>query len=1175
MAGTFQLPCLGRPFHLGMLYDSCREKIIPGKTLWNADILQSALQSQPQLFSKFEIFAEDGIDIKSTGLGISADMKLGFMSGLVKVSGSAEYLDDRKTSAQQARVTLKYSSTTHFEELTMEQISKIQHPNIFEDMDATHVVTGVLYGSDAFFVFDRQIEANESIQDVHGQMEVLVRKIPCISEDQGGSGSLKVKEHEEIESVKFRCTFYGDLILQSNPSNYAEAINLYRDLPNLLNNKSVPKVVYLYPLSKLRGKPEKLLHSISSNLIADVQEIMEGFHSFEMMCKDLKRSDTCSKFSDVGGQIAVFMTLLNRYKHKMVSNLSQLVPNIREKKSKESELSDLIESTLKSPFNSKAINSFIQKKSRELKVLGQCLKNMAKSKVVKQVFSGEGNELFNYTANFDYKYVVCFSLNVTSERSPFINKLDKYLLTGEEPVAVGSEQEWFEKQPQRSALRTKSASFLDFVLANESQEDIAFVITNKNDDIDCSSHSIVLYTDGDPVEFDPPQKPQSPQFRNIRHDGVEVFWELLQNVSTIVHSYNVYYSTNADKNFQKLSTNDRDEKSVDIPNLLPDTKYFFKIEAVSDCGVSPVSIISSISTASRICHSTEMKKFSTLIEEGVPSVYELPKFSIETDSQAKLSKVIVGLKKSQSDNHGPLQSHSSSNGPHKVMMVVGATGSGKTTLINAMANYIYGVEWEESYRFKAIAEKTNTSQSRSQTKYITAYKFQSTDLSYDLTVIDTPGFGDTDGGIEKDHDVERQIKKFFSKYDCTGIDQLNGIGFVIQAPLARLTATQKYIFQAIFSIFGKDVEENIFIMTTFADGKNPPVLTAVKDAEIPYGEYFKFNNSALFTCNEAGKIDSDINGMMWKMGHKSFAKFFSYFVGLSPKSLTMTKEVLQERETLEALIITLHEDVKIGLAHLNEIEQEDRVLKQHEADINVNRDFVYIITIEKHRKVLLTEGINTTNCLVCSRTCHNGCAFSKDEDKDKCCMIKKGYCIACPEKCHWKKHSNTPYIFEYYKEDEERTSDDLKVRYDRAQTGKNKAKSMIDRNREALNGVRQDTLENITLVRRCITRLGEIALKPNPLTLVEYIDILIESEKSEHKDGWLERVSQLKNLRSDSELLQRIQTSEIPENEDLFSFLSGKKESVKKSLQAVGTQLKSAKTLAVAKTSKWWRSLWN
>ena len=155
----------------------------------------------------------------------------------------------------------------------------------------------------------------------------------------------------------------------------------------------------------------------------------------------------------------------------------------------------------------------------------------------------------------------------------------------------------------------------------------------------------------------------------------------------------------------------------------------------------------------------------------------------------------------------------------------------------------------------------------------TFYKEPGSNLPYTLTVIDTPGFGDT-GGLTRDKQIVSQIKELFSIAGEEGIDVLHGIGFVTQAPLARLTPTQQYVFDAILSAFGKDVANNIILMITFADGMQPPVLDAVKAANVPYQAFFKFNNSALFASKSA---DDDFDRMFWKMGTKSFDEFFKMF----------------------------------------------------------------------------------------------------------------------------------------------------------------------------------------------------------------------------------------------------------------------------------------------------------
>ena len=477
---------------------------------------------------------------------------------------------------------------------------------------------------------------------------------------------------------------------------------------------------------------------------------------------------------------------------------------------------------------------------------------------------------------------------------------------------------------------------------------------------------------------------------------------------------------------------------------------------------------------------------------------------------------------------------------HKVLMVVGATGAGKTTLINGMTNYILGVQWDDDFRFKLIEEPNSQDQTISQTTCITAYTFykeKGSPLPYTLTVIDTPGFGDT-AGIDRDKQIVQQIKELFSIAGDEGIDQLHGIGFVTQAPLARLTPTQQYVFDAILSVFGNDVADNIFLMITFADGMKPPVLDAVEAANVPNKAFFKFNNSALFASKSA---ENEFDKMFWKMGTKSFDEFFHEFSNAQAQSLQLSKEVIQERETLEVTIQGLQPQIQLGLSKIDELRQERQMLKDHEAEILTNRDFTYKVEVTKQRKIDLPIGKYTTNCLTCNYTCHDDCVYNDDNDKYKCSAMHSGRgtlnaaCGICPQKCSWKIHKNNPYRFELYKENEIRTSDELRNKYESAISSKEQLECVIEDMKKELDTMNMAVLRKMEQARRSVQRLQEIALKPNYLTEVEYIDLIIETEKRECKPRWMDRVKALEGVRQQAEIVTELMKNPQAEQQNVFS----------------------------------------
>lgn len=623
MSTQIKIPCLGRPFSLGMLYDAHSDSIIPGKSLWDATILRSASNVTPQPSSNFDIIAEDSLEKKTSNLGIEANLKLSLLSGMVKVSGAAKFLDDKKSSNQQARVSLKYSSTTHFEQLTMDQLGAIQYPQVLDDNHATHVVTGILYGSDAFFVFDSFINNDEKIRDVCGNMEAKIKLIPV-----QGAGSVHVSEEEAGKKDKFQCKFYGDVILPSNPSTFNEAVMVYKDLPHLFESKSVPKFVYLYPLADLNDKPRLMVRWITSDLIAQTEEILEGFHKVEMKANDMMQHEICYKFPEIENQISSFQTLVKRFQMKFMSDVALLLPKIRSLGVDEAELAKLISSQCESPFNAKSLEKFLQVKyKREIEQLAQYVKNVCKHEKVLSAFPNDKCSLTALTTDDQIEHVICLAFNVTSEESPFIKMLEQYLRSSDSTDAKQIKKEWYETASISQALRLKCSKFSEYVdvlISSEGKSPNTIpVVSDRNEDIDCTGPAIVHYNQGFPAEFEPPSKPRNIAADNITPNSMTITWDKPMVGLESILSYKVQYYSEPTEVF--TATTNGSLTTVQIGDLQPNTTYKLTVQAVANPNICEKSDVVIVQTAQRARMAEKILQQSKKMPGGsIPSVYALP-----------------------------------------------------------------------------------------------------------------------------------------------------------------------------------------------------------------------------------------------------------------------------------------------------------------------------------------------------------------------------------------------------------------------------------------------------------------------------------------------------------------------------------------------------------------------
>lgn len=120
-------------------------------------------------------------------------------------------------------------------------------------------------------------------------------------------------------------------------------------------------------------------------------------------------------------------------------------------------------------------------------------------------------------------------------------------------------------------------------------------------------------------------------------------------------------------------------------------------------------------------------------------------------------------------------------------------------------------------------------------------------------------------------------------------------------------------------------------------------------------------------------------------------------------------------------------------------------------------------------------------------------------------------------------HVNVPSRYEVYEETETRTSEHLKSRYYEALSGQSSVKTMIANMKDHLAFLQGKVLEMSREAKETMQRLDEIALKPNPLSEVEYIDLLIESERQEGKPGYQQRIKYYQDMKQRAMIMSKLQ----------------------------------------------------
>ena len=463
----------------------------------------------------------------------------------------------------------------------------------------------------------------------------------------------------------------------------------------------------------------------------------------------------------------------------------------------------------------------------------------------------------------------------------------------------------------------------------------------------------------------------------------------------------------------------------------------------------------------------------------------------------------------------------------KVMILMGQTGTGKSTTINAMVNFLMGVHPEDDFRYELIVEESKKQQSKSQTTAPNIYCVRSNIGYPTVVIIDTPGYGDT-GGLEKDQQIDEMVKDLFK----VQVELVNLVCFVVKASMNRIGAAENYVYSKVLNLFGKDIGENFQFLITFADGGEvnaEPSLKAEESIVAPIianlvdkNKEWKslFNNSAVFKRVDA--INDPLSVPFWNLYTNSMKSFFQKLLTTQAKSLMMTREVIKERGQLEVHLGNLNFKF---LSQINKSKTLRDLLIALEANysvLNNNSQFTKTVNEEAVEKQMITDGRYTTLCMKCNRTCHKICAYGPGKSKEGCAAMRNGYCTSCTGKCHHTEHVNVDYIIVPTVKPITQTLQDMKDRYSAADKDLTDGENLILGVLRAQDQLHLECLDIQEQMRLVIKRLSEIALRPNCYdTTSKYIEMMISNEESSTNPD-TEKIRLLKEVLAKNEYADKI-----------------------------------------------------
>ncbi|XP_064871155.1 uncharacterized protein LOC115118821, partial [Oncorhynchus nerka] len=405
---------LGRPFDLGMLYDCRSDSFYSDVSLWDKSTIASMCHSLPRPLTEVKCVEGDSLQDRFRALDVTTPLRASVLSGLVEVGGAAGYLNHPVQSTLQDRVTLQYRTTTRLDMLSHRVL---QEETVRTQRKATHVVMAVLYGAQAFFIFDyKHISGQHSVTGEADMHSVVKKMIPTFSADQIFSS---LSDTEKLNSSLYQCTLYCDLDHINGSMTYDRALKVYENFPKHLGQqgeKAVPLYAWLYPLKNLDN-------SVEIQFFTKAEGVLDHLRQATMRCQEMMTDFTngcvMKWFPDLKYKLSRLSELLQTYQSQFKRELAMAVKTMRESEAvDENRLRDILQNHDQSPFCPQSIQLWLNNKAAEVKALNVCK--------TRNIPIMKSEEELDGVLRSSKDRLLCFTLTSLEDEDPFLSTMEQH-----------------------------------------------------------------------------------------------------------------------------------------------------------------------------------------------------------------------------------------------------------------------------------------------------------------------------------------------------------------------------------------------------------------------------------------------------------------------------------------------------------------------------------------------------------------------------------------------------------------------------------------------------------------------------------------------------------------------------------------------------------------------------